>query len=53
MLISRSAPKTFLANKAKRLKPVPSPRGGFDGLSPPNRAPILPNGNMKHYKSMA
>ena len=30
--------------------PVPSPRGGSGGLSPPNKTPSLPNWNMKHYK---
>ena len=32
--------------------PVPSPRGGFCGLSPPDKAPSPPNWNMKHYESM-
>ena len=29
----------------------PVAMGGFGGLSPPNKAPSPPNGNMKHYKS--
>jgi len=31
---------------------VPSLRGGFGGLSPPNKAPSPSNWNMKHYKSV-
>ena len=31
---------------------VPSPRGDFGGLSPPNKAPSPPNWNMKRYKSV-
>jgi len=30
------------------LNPVPSPRGGFGWLSPPNKTPSPPNWNMKH-----
>jgi len=35
------------------LNPVPSLRGSFGGLSPPNKAPSKPpKWNMKHYKSV-
>jgi len=30
----------------------PVATGGFGGLSPPNKAPSIPNWNMKHYKSV-
>jgi len=32
--------------------PAPSPREGFVGFTPPNKAPTPPNWNLKYYKSM-
>jgi len=47
-------PLAMKRNIAKQLmrERIPVATGGFGGLSPPNKLPGPPNGNMKHYKPL-